>query len=340
VSLDMRGRWYRSNKRHTVDRYQRLDVAAFADLWRDSEAVGLSFPVTWPRGGRISVEVLPGGLRLDYAVNGEPVRPYIVSVTWTDQRLGKRAWWLCPGCGRRCRYLYGGRLFLCRTCHGLTYVSSQKSKKERLSVKTAARMWAIRRRLGARGSLWDPLPGKPRGMHWRTYYRLVGEYEELLALDIAAFYRTFGYPLPGGQTVDALLADYQRAKKDPDRLYFLGLLHSFKHDIEWEDEPEQLTLGELASRAGVPYAFAKEAAAAGLVRPDWGRGTRRKRYRPGLVHWLRKLHRIRAAGQTWEEVRAWTKRRWLPGHEHERAWPEGVKGEEDGSKEQQESTSG
>ena len=63
MSLDMRGRWYRSNKRQTVDRYQRLDVAAFADLWRDSEAVGLSFPVTWPRGA--------------YLCRGAPGRPSV-----------------------------------------------------------------------------------------------------------------------------------------------------------------------------------------------------------------------------------------------------------------------
>src|SRR5690606_1838138 len=72
---------------------------------------------------------------------------------------------------------------------------------------------------------------------------------------------------------------------------------------------------------GVPYAFAKEAQAEGLIRPDGGRGTRVRRYRPKLATWLGKLHRYRAAGMEWEAIRDWTRRRWLPGHDHERQEP-------------------
>ncbi len=78
-----------------------------------------------------------------------------------------------------------------------------------------------------------------------------------------------------------------------------------------------MTREELAQQAGVSAAFVAEAEAAGLVRPQrWG-------YRPRLVNWLAKLHRLRTAGMTWEEIRDWSKRRFEPGHEHERRWPAG-----------------
>jgi hypothetical protein len=37
--------------------------------------------------------------------------------------VGERRWFTCPGCGRRCRIVYGGKLFRCRLCYRLTYAS-------------------------------------------------------------------------------------------------------------------------------------------------------------------------------------------------------------------------
>lgn len=320
MGLDGRGRWYRWDKRRTVDEYLRLDavqVSRLLDLSRVEKGA-----LEWGRAS-IAYQILPGvGLRIAYAVNGRPVEPYLIPISWTDQANigGKRPWWLCPGCGRRCRYLYGGRLFLCRECHGLTYVTSQKSKAERPMEQVRARMWAIRRRLRATGGLWDPLPDRPKGMHRRTYARLVGEYAELRTLDLAGFFLVFGVDLPPGVPDYATLWGWCK-DADLERFEWLGTLELMGRMHRDRPEPERLTLGELAAAAGVPYAFAKEAAAAGLVRPDWGRGTRRKRYRAGLADWLAKLHCIRADGLTWEDIRAWTKRRWDPGHEHERNYP-------------------
>ena len=50
----------------------------------------------------------------------------------TRQRVGERCWWVCPSCGRRCRFLYHFRVgrsggdedaLGCRVCLGLTYPS-------------------------------------------------------------------------------------------------------------------------------------------------------------------------------------------------------------------------
>lgn len=47
-------------------------------------------------------------------------------------RFGGVRWWLVCDCGRRVLKVYcppGGRRFACRTCHGLTYTSSQEAHK-------------------------------------------------------------------------------------------------------------------------------------------------------------------------------------------------------------------
>ena len=61
---------------------------------------------------------------VDYTVNLTTTRPHFGGVQW---------WFVCPMCNRaRCSKLYlppSGRRFGCRSCHDLTYASSQKSDK-------------------------------------------------------------------------------------------------------------------------------------------------------------------------------------------------------------------
>lgn len=42
------------------------------------------------------------------------------------------------------------------------------------------------------------------------------------------------------------------------------------------------------------------------------------RYQTRLNNWLHKLHTLRCGGMSWEDITAWSKRRFQPGHEHER----------------------
>jgi hypothetical protein len=122
-----------------------------------------------------------------------------VSISWTPCNYGgSRPWLLCPNCRRRAGKLYlplGGRHFLCRRCYDLAYHSQWEEPWWR-AKRRAGKLW---QRLGG-----DPdddfIPPRPKGMHRRTYDRLIAEAEraeDLVGAAIAAsmskrFGRRFG----------------------------------------------------------------------------------------------------------------------------------------------------
>jgi hypothetical protein len=96
---------------------------------------------------------------------------YLVRVEWTPCHYGgTRPWWLCPaaGCGRRVALLFGGAFFACRHCHRLAYASTRESEQDR----AMRRADTLRKRLGWEHGILNGSGGKPKGMHWRTYFRL------------------------------------------------------------------------------------------------------------------------------------------------------------------------
>jgi len=84
---------------------------------------------------------------------------------------GRRHWFACPSCARRCRILYGGSHFRCRICRGARY----ESQYQHAAFSTGDRRWRIRKQLEERGGrewpwgLDDGFPPKPPHMRWRTY---------------------------------------------------------------------------------------------------------------------------------------------------------------------------
>ena len=81
---------------------------------------------------------------------------------------GSRAYFRCD-CGKRVVKLYGfGRLFLCRHCYGLFH----SSKNEGFWDRSLRQRTKHQRRLTEDGSLEAYEMPKPKGMWWRTYYRL------------------------------------------------------------------------------------------------------------------------------------------------------------------------
>ncbi len=133
-------RWGGYTKRTTVEECRWLDVRRLRRegiiargrtcrtgwYWRDDSG-----------NTRASVDLAASGEAVELAYTlttgeaPETIR-YTVPVVWTEAPRG--AWFLCPEvkCGRRVAKLYlppGGRYFLCRHCHGLSYASRQQWDK-------------------------------------------------------------------------------------------------------------------------------------------------------------------------------------------------------------------
>lgn len=136
--------------------------------------------VTWTKGSHnasIGVTAQPNAATLRYITNGTR-HSYNVPITWTECNFGgRRAWWLCLHCKRQCAILYGGSVFVCRKCAHLHYPSQHASDTDRF----ISRAEAIRSRLGWQRGIANAGNGKPKGMHWKTYRRLVQQHEHFAA---------------------------------------------------------------------------------------------------------------------------------------------------------------
>jgi hypothetical protein len=72
----------------------------------------------------IGYTTLADGLLLDYTRDGRRYSQTVQVVYSSIPRSARRAWWLCPECGRRCAGIYlspYARTFACRLCRGLVY---------------------------------------------------------------------------------------------------------------------------------------------------------------------------------------------------------------------------
>lgn len=159
---------------------------------------GYSGSLTWSRcgtkTGSIGYRVETNGLRLIYrtrSYGGEWVDiDEVIPFVETDTNFGgRRQWFLCPTCRRRCRIIYGGSRFRCRRCYRLKY----ESQYEPPFGRAATRCHKIRERLGYSGALDEPFPPKPKGMHWKTYERLELLEQQLQQRWAAGVMQKFGF---------------------------------------------------------------------------------------------------------------------------------------------------
>ncbi len=82
---------------------------------------------------------------------------------------GVRYWFKCPLCNtKRSRLYLHNQDIKCRNCVGIPYQSQNETKSDRLMRRARS----ARRKLGANNNLLHPLNGKPKGMHWKTYFQL------------------------------------------------------------------------------------------------------------------------------------------------------------------------
>ena len=112
-------------------------------------------------------------------INGdERMFQHVIDFDFTPCHFGgRRTWFLCPTCGKRVAVVYKFQWgYSCRHCCDLTYLSRSENKVNRLMQK--AKMNRVR--VGGTGDVICSFPPKPKGMHWRTYWRLYKLELELL----------------------------------------------------------------------------------------------------------------------------------------------------------------
>lgn len=174
------GRHWHWGTKPTTSEYRSIDVRRWAR--EGLLEPGQSFRWQWSLDGEvvgfILVSPATGRVRLRYRSRdyGEDWRDHDYTVRLLAQPChlgGYREWFACParGCGRRVAILYGGHIFACRHCHQLAYPSQREKPFER----QWRRADKIKARLG-----WPEDPDlhygmKPKGMHWKTYNRLVSK---------------------------------------------------------------------------------------------------------------------------------------------------------------------
>lgn len=142
----------------------------------------------------IGMRAEAGNLTLSYNYTAHGRAAEAISQTiWMESTAcalgGHRRWFACPACGGRVAVLYGaGRLFACRRCKSLAYASQGESGDDR----AARRADRIRKRLGWMPGILNEPGSRPKGMHRRTYERLLAEHEAFVGVSLAGMARRLG----------------------------------------------------------------------------------------------------------------------------------------------------
>lgn len=140
----------------SLSNYPRLSISRYREQLRQS-------------GTASSIEV-------NYSYRGKSYR-YPIQLTKTSCNYGNfRHWWLCPSCSKRVAVLYCAGTYVCRHCIGCNYGSQLQQPIDRLFNRADA----IRQRLGWQSGIAYGNQGRPKGMHFTTYYRLVTEHDRLV----------------------------------------------------------------------------------------------------------------------------------------------------------------
>jgi hypothetical protein len=110
----------------------------------------------------------------------------IINFDWTSCHYGGyRPWFLCPKCGKRVAILYGGKHFHCRFCRNLAYPSENESPANRMLQKANK----IKRRLNCEPGVQNRIMFKPKGMHQKTFDRLLRQVHMLENIAVKQLYQ-------------------------------------------------------------------------------------------------------------------------------------------------------
>lgn len=138
-------------------------------LWTDSETGEQKASVGYQSN---TCDLNESYLRVHYILtdSGKAMDYNIPLITTKAHFGGVRFWFKCPLTGRKVTKLflpYGATVFACRQAYGLKYVSQSQGYFDRVINKK----WKIVRKAGG----YD-YPVKPKGMHDRTFEKILDEY--------------------------------------------------------------------------------------------------------------------------------------------------------------------
>lgn len=139
---------------HSLSDYLKLSISRYREQLR--------------QGNAQSIEV-------SYTHRSKPYQ-YSIQLTKTSCNYGSyRYWWLCPKCSKRVSVLYCAGLYVCRHCIGANYGSQLQQPIDR----SFSRLNSLRAKLGWQRGAIHGIGSRPKGMHHRTYNKLVNEYDKL-----------------------------------------------------------------------------------------------------------------------------------------------------------------
>jgi hypothetical protein len=126
-------------------------------------------------------------VRLHYSVNSHPMNYKVALVTSPCNYGGSRWWWLCPLTARTVSKLHlppGGKTFASRKAYRLPYRSQRQAGIDRTHQQQAR----IYEKLGAKYDHFEGyIPPRPKGMHIKTYNRLVADLEAAMEAQDAVY---------------------------------------------------------------------------------------------------------------------------------------------------------
>ncbi len=184
--------YYRRNSKETTDSYKSVDVNLLNR--KHCIRIGQVSSFDWWSGdkhlGNIDIHSEDDRLVLEYrqrVVGGEweNISEFVPLSRSRCYYGGDRPWFICPGvkdgvpCRRRVTKLYlAGKYFFCRHCCNLTFASQRESKKDRMlrrgdHILNRLRRTSVPPELG---------PCRPKGMHLKTYDRLLLKLEQAAPL--------------------------------------------------------------------------------------------------------------------------------------------------------------
>ncbi len=141
---------------HSLSNYPRLSISRYREQLRQTDKAN-------------KVEV-------NYSYRGKAYSYTIHLTTTATNYGGSRYWFSCPNCSKRVSVLYCAGTYVCRGCIGACYGSQLQQPIDRLF----SRADAIRQRLGWQSGIIHGNQGRPKGMHFTSYYRLVDEHDRIV----------------------------------------------------------------------------------------------------------------------------------------------------------------